>query len=190
MNRKSFLKKVPIIGTTTGLALVGCNTSTGVDATDLSGNLAILTQAAEREAIAIQSYSACIVYFESQSVIDTAVYFQSHHQEHLDLFNELITGLNGDPIALEQFSFDSRLSQVNDQESIVKLAMTLELDAAQSYFEDAITNLSSNNAKLIMGSIYPVELSHFVTLNASLGTSPTISASTLSEIFSNFNRVV
>lgn len=190
MDRKSFLKKVPVIGATAGFSLVGCNTSTGVDITDLSGDLAILTQAAEREAIAIKTYLTLEDFLETQTVIGTAIYFQSHHQEHLELFNELIASLNGNPIVLDQFSFDSRASQVSDQESAIRLAMTLEIEAAQSYFEDAITNLSSNNAKLLIGSIYPVELSHFVTLNASLGTSSAILGSTLSEIFSDFNRVI
>lgn len=189
MNRKSFLKKVPVIGVTGGFALAGCSTGTGADQADLTGDLAILTQAAEREAIAIQTYTVTAGLIETQSVLDTAAYYKSHHQEHLELFNELIVDLNGEPILLEQASPDSRVNQASDEESSIKLAMTLELEAAQAYLQDTITNLTSNNAKNLMGSIYAIELSHFVTLNNALGASPNITGATFDEIFTEFERV-
>ncbi len=189
MNRKSFLKTVPIIGATGGLALVGCSTTTGAGEADLTGDLAIITQAAQREAVAIQTYTTVASVLQTQAVLDTAVYYRSHHQEHLDLFNDLIAELRGDVVLLVQANPDSRVGQIKDEESAVRLAMTLELEAAQAYLQDAIINLTSNNAKLLMGSIYPVELTHFVTLNAALGASPNISGATFAEIFSEFDRI-
>lgn len=189
MNRKSFLKSVPVIGATGGFVLTGCSTGTGNEVEDLSGDLAILTQAAEREAIAVQTYTATASLIQTQAVIDTAAYYRSHHQEHLTLFNELIVELNGDAVLLEQASADPRASETNDEESAVRLAMTLELEAAQAYLDDAVINLTGNRARLLMGRIYPVELSHFVTLNTALGVSPNITGATFSEIFSEFNGV-
>ena len=101
----------------------------------------------------------------------------------------MIAELRGEVILLVQANPDSRVDQITDEESAVRLAMTLELEAAQAYLQDAIINLTSNNAKLLMGSIYPVELTHFVTLNAALGASPNISGATFAEIFSEFDRI-
>ncbi|GAB5409088.1 MAG: hypothetical protein BalsKO_14530 [Balneolaceae bacterium] len=189
MNRKSFLKTVPIVGATGGLALAGCSTGTGTEEESISGDLAILTQAAEREAIVIQTYKVAEGIIETQEVLNTAAYYRSHHEEHLDLFNELIAGFNGIPVLIDDVSVDSRINQATDEESALRLAMTLELEAAQAYFQDTVTNLVSNNAKILMGDIYPVELSHFVTLNAVLDASPAISGATLSEINSEFNGI-
>ena len=67
--------------------------------------------------------------------------------------------------------------------------MTLEMEAAQAYLQDALVNLTSANAKSLMGSIYPVELSHFVTLNTALGAVPNITGATFTEIFNQFDPI-
>lgn len=187
MNRKSFIKTIPIIGISSGILVSGCSTGTGTVIDNNTGDLAILSNAAQREAIAVQTYTAAAELFTTQQVLDTAVYYRSHHQEHLDLFNEVIDQLDGSPIILDTFSADIRTTNATDQESAIKLAMTLELEAAQAYLQDATINLTSANAKSLMGSIYPVELSHFVTLNAALGASPNITGATFTEIFNNFD---
>ena len=156
---------------------------------NIASEFSAALDAAQREAIAVQTYTAATVLLTTQQVIDTAVYYRSHHQEHLDLFNELIDQLDGNPILLDSVSADSRISIANDEESAIKLAMTLEIEAAQAYLQDALVNLTSANAKSLMGSIYPVELSHFVTLNTALGASPNITGATFTEIFNDFDPV-
>ena len=189
MNRKSFIKTIPIIGISSGLVVSGCSTGTGAELENNVGDLAILSNAALREATAVQTYDAAAGLLSTQQILDTSVYYRSHHQEHLDLFNELIDQLDGNPILLDSVSADSRISTANDEESAIKLAMTLEMEAAQAYLQDALVNLTTANAKSLMGSIYPVELSHFVTLNAVLGASPSITGATFTEIFNNFDPV-
>ncbi len=190
MNRRNFLKKLPALGAAGGLAIAGCSTGTGNDIEDLSGDLAIVTQAAEREAVAIQTYTAAAEsgIITTQAVLDTAVYYRSHHMEHLALFNELVLDLGGNEVSLDSASADDRVGNVSSEEDAVLLAMSLELDAAQAYLEDAVTNLRGNQAKLVMGGIYPVELAHFVTLKAALGQNPNITGATFVEISSEFTR--
>lgn len=190
MDRKKFLKNLPVLGAACGLSISGCSTGTGTDSNDLTGDLAIVTQAAEREAVAVQTYTAAAEsgIITTQTVLDTAVYYRSHHMEHLALFNELVRDLGGNEVNLENASADGRVGNVTSEEDAILLAMSLELDAAQAYLHDAVTNLRGNQAKLVMGGIYPVELAHFVTLKTALGQNPNITGATFVEISSEFTR--
>ena len=185
MNRKTFLKSIPALGIAGGLSLTACSTGTEVDSgSDLSGDNAIITGAAEREAIAIKTYVAATEsgIITSQQVLDTALIYKQHHYEHLGLFNGLLEEVGANIVNLDDFSPDSRISGVSSQEQAVVLAMTVEMEAAQSYFSNAVLQLQGPVAREVMGSIYPIELAHFITLKAALGRNPAVNASTFGDI--------
>lgn len=187
MERRAFLKSIPIIGVAGGASLLACSTGGGVGATDngdLSGDNLILTQAAGREAEAIQTYNAAAQsgLITDQGVLNTAVAYRDHHVEHLELFNELLVAGDGEEVILANFGADSRINNVTNQEEAVVLAMTLEMEAANSYFTSSIRDLQGPTAREVMGSIFPVEVSHFVTLKAALGRNPAIDAAVFSDL--------
>lgn len=184
MDRKKFLKTIPLLGAAGTLTLAGCSTGTGAGEIDLSGDAQILTEAAEREAVAIQTYNAAAQsgLITDDAVLESAVNYRNHHLEHLDIFNELIEETGNQTVVLENFGPDSRVSGVNDQESVILLAMTLEMEAAQAYFEQAISTLQGQNARQRMGEIFPIEVAHYTSLKAALGRNPAINAATFIEL--------
>lgn len=191
MERRTFLKSIPLLGVGGSISLMACSTGGGVGSQvdgDLSGDNLILTQAAEREATAIQTYNAAAGsgLITNQSVLNTAVAYKDHHLEHLDLFNELLVAGDGAEVNLEDFSFDERLTDpernIDNQEKVILFAMLLEMEAANSYFTSSIRDLQGPNARQTMGSIFPIEVSHFVTLKAVLGRNPAINSAVFSEL--------
>jgi rubrerythrin len=180
MDRKKFLKTVPVIGATGALALTGCSTSTGNDDLDLSADAEILTSAAVREAEAINTYQAAIDLglLSTQAYVDTASLYRQHHIEHLNIFNDLLQDLDAEPIAIAEQGIADGVNTNGDEEETVLFAMSLEFQAAQAYFTDSFTQLQSEEARLRMGEIFPIEVSHYVTLKAALGRSPAINAAT------------
>ena len=191
MDRKAFLKRAPLLGIAGGLGFTAtaCSTTTGTDGgNDVTGDLEILTNAAERECVAIATYTAAAGVLETQAVLDTAIYYRGHHSEHLEIFNNLIVDLNGEPVIESDYEADPRVADVSSEEDAVLLAMSLEIDAAQSYFQDSFTNLTNNSARQAMGSIYSVEVAHFVTLKAALGQQPNITGATFVELSQDFTR--
>ncbi|MBO6524180.1 MAG: ferritin-like domain-containing protein [Balneolaceae bacterium] len=179
MDRKSFLRKVPLLGVGTGLVLTGCSTGTGTDDSGGSDDLTILLEAAEVEAQAIQTYNAAAGLLSTQAYIDIANLYKSHHEEHLTTFNTLIQTLDGSPINLSDAGPDERAGDLGSDPSeadIIHLAMTLELEAADAYFQQSVAQLQGTNAKLRMGEIFPVEVAHFVTLKGALDAALGLSA--------------
>ncbi|MEQ9308990.1 MAG: ferritin-like domain-containing protein [Balneolaceae bacterium] len=182
MDRKKFLKKAPLLGLGTGLVLTGCSTGTGNDYLGGSDDLSILIEAAQVEAQAIQTYTAAAGLLTTESYIDIANLYKSHHEDHLSIFNMLIQSLDGIPVNLSDAGPDARTGNLGDnptEADIIHLAMTLELEAADAYFQQSITQLQGVNAKLRMGEIFPVEVVHFVTLKAALDSALGISTPNL-----------
>lgn len=188
MERKKFLKSLPLIGLSGGLLLSACNTTGSTDLggneNELEGDAFLINDAAEREAIAIQTYTAAAEsgLIESQTVLDTAVNYRSHHREHLEEFNNLLVDLDTDPVELTNFSADERVGNVTNQEQAVELAMTLEFEAAEAYFTQLVNQLQQPGPRRLFGNIYPVEVSHFVSLKAVLGRNPAINAALFADL--------
>ncbi len=194
MDRKSFLKKAPLLGVGTGLVLTGCSTGTGNDDSGGIDDLQILINAAQVEAQGVQTYAAAASLLSTQAYIDIANLYGSHHNDHLNTFNELIRELGGTEIVLSDFGPDERAGNLGNNPSeadIIHLAMTLELEAADAYFESSVSSLQGPNARLRTGEIFPVEVSHFVTLkgalDAALGIStPNIAGASFADIKADF----
>lgn len=187
MDRKTFLKKTPILGLTATIALTGCSTGTTSTDIDLTGDAEILSLAANREDQAINTYQAILdsERFTSQAVNKTLELFKDHHTEHLAIFNTLLAELEVNGIVSGSQGLAEGFSlSINDTETIT-FAMNLELEAAQAYFTDAFQQLQGLNAKQMMGEIYPVELAHFLSLKETLEISPVINAAIFTEINAN-----
>ena len=192
MDRKSFLKSIPLIGVVGGATLVSCSTGAGADVgvngdNDLTGDNEILTNSAEREAIAIQTYNAAADsgIFSTQSILDTAIAYKDHHSEHLLLFNELLAQGEASEVSLDDFGPDSRINNVSNQEEAVLLAMLLEMEAANAYFTSSVRDLQGPAAREIMGSIFPIEIAHYVSLKAAIGRTPSVNAAVFTELDPN-----
>lgn len=187
MDRKTFLKKTPILGLTATIALTSCSTGATSTDIDLTGDAEILTLAAIREDQAINTYQAIIdsERFTSQTIIDTLELFKSHHTEHLAIFNSLLEELEvGSIVPGSEGEAEGFSLSISDTE-ILTFAMNLELNAAQAYFTDAFQQLQGLNAKQTMGEIYPVELAHFLSLKETLEITPVINAAVFTEINAN-----
>ncbi len=189
MNRKSFLRSLPILGITSGVTLIGCSTGAGVGSnseTELTGDNLVLNQAAEREAIAIQTYNAAADsgIITDQTLLNRAGDYKNHHIEHLELFNDLLIQADGDSVSVNDFGPDQRINDVSSEEEAILLAMQLEMEAANSYFTSSIRDLQGPNAKLVMGSIFPIEVAHFVSLKEALGRNPAVN----SAVFTSLNN--
>ncbi|MEP1306018.1 MAG: ferritin-like domain-containing protein [Balneola sp.] len=189
MDRKSFLRTIPIIGIAGGATLLSCSTGTGTESNfsgddNLTGDNQILTNSAEREATAIQTYLAAAQsgLISNQAILDTAIAYKNHHYEHLSLFNELLVEGDAQEIVLEDFGPDSRINNVTNQEEAVLLAMTLEMEAANAYFTSSVRDLEGPSAREVVGSIFPIEIAHFVSLKAAIGRAPAVDASVFTEL--------
>lgn len=180
MQRKDFLKGISAAGITGGLFLSGCSTGAdpGYSENNIDGDSQLIQSAAEREAVAIQTYTAAANagVIEDRAVLDTAVLFKSHHEQHLDAFNNLLTGLGGSMVYLNDFQADQRISDVGVQSEAIELAMKLEWEAAYAYFTQLISQLQTLNPRALFANIFPVEASHFVALKDALGITPAINS--------------
>lgn len=178
MDRKKFLTTIPLLGISSGLLLTACGTEASLDDEDLEGDAVLVRNAAEREAIAIQTYTAAAEsgLIEDQQTLDTAVLFRSHHQEHLVEFNESLSVVGTEPIRTEDFGPDDRIGSVSTAEEAILLAMTLEYEAAEAYFQQLVGQLTGFDPRTLFANIYPVEVSHFITLKAALGRDPAINS--------------
>lgn len=190
MERKTFLKTIPLLGIGGGVSLISCSTGGGVgsdDTGDLTGDNLILNQAAEREAIAIQTYNATAQsgVITNQSILNTAIAYRDHHLEHLELFNNLLLAGDGEEVSLDNFGADQRVNDVSNQEEAVLLAMILEMEAANSYFTSSVRDLQGPSARNTMGSIFPIEVAHYVSLKAAIGRNPAINSAIFTELDPN-----
>jgi hypothetical protein len=120
-------------GTTTTMA--------GGDATgDGSMDLALARTAASLEKLAVDTYQVGIDsgLVTTAAIGQAAMLFQEHHQAHLDALNGAISGAGGDEVTEQnQAVFDAlvapAVAAAKAEADIVKLALDLELAAAQTY---------------------------------------------------------
>lgn len=120
-------------GTTTTMA--------GADpAGDGSMDLALARTAASLEKLAVDTYQVGIDsgLVTTAAIGQAAMLFQEHHQAHLDALNGAISGAGGDEVTEQnQAVFDALVAPgvaaAKAEADIVKLALDLELAAAQTY---------------------------------------------------------
>lgn len=163
-----------VVGATAAVASIGA-VSKMANAFGASEDVSILQTAASIEVLAVNTYGQALNLpfiggAQANQVVSTFVTTtRKQHQQHLQAFNAALTNMghspqnNPDPVLLKVVN--SALPSLTDPLSVVKLAITLENTAAESYVQ-YVALLSDLNSKKIMASIMGVEAQHVAILNA------------------------
>lgn len=118
----------------------GGTTTTGAGSTDSSMDLPLARTAASLEKLAVDTYQVGIDsgLVTTAAIGEAAMLFQEHHQAHLDALNGAISSAGGEEVTEQnQAVFDAlvapAVAAAAAEADIVKLALDLELAAAQTY---------------------------------------------------------
>jgi hypothetical protein len=174
-----------------GVALAACGSSSKKSSTattaggspgTLTGDLQIAAMAASLEVLAVQTYQAGLSAAQAgklgavpPAIDDFAKTVMSHHQQHADAWNSILTGAGKtkvskpDPVVKPQV--DQMFGQVKDVPGLARLALQLEDIAAATYL-NGIGVIQDNKAVAIAASIQPIEMQHAAILNFVLGQYP------------------
>lgn len=110
--------------------------------TELADNLdiALARTAASIEKLAINTYQSALGsgLVTTPAIADTAKLFQSHHQAHFDAVNKVVKAVGGTPVsdaneAIFKALVEPALNAATTEAALVKIALDLELAAAQTY---------------------------------------------------------
>ena len=110
--------------------------------TALADNLdiALARTAASIEKLAIDTYQSALDsgLLTTPAIVDTAKLFQSHHQAHFDGVNKVVKAVGGTPVseaneAIFKALVEPPLQAATSEAALVKIALELELAAAQTY---------------------------------------------------------
>jgi hypothetical protein len=182
MNRRNFLKSTSLVGlsaTAIGSTLVGstllsaCDTSPTESVGNLENDLSLVRRGAELEAIAIKSYQAAAAsgLITDQGILNAAVNFLGHHQGHLTDLNRLLREFGQAEVNLDAAQPDPRVNTLgpsSTQNDVVRLAMTLEYEAGEKYFEWLNSRVSDAKIQEFFANTFPIEVAHFVVLKGVL----------------------
>jgi hypothetical protein len=118
----------------------GGKTTTGGGTSDDSMDLPLARTAASLEKLAVDTYQVGIDsgLVTTAAIGQAAMLFQEHHQAHLDALNGAISAAGGEEVTEQnQAVFDAlvapAVAAAKAEADIVKLALDLELAAAQTY---------------------------------------------------------
>jgi len=146
------------------------------------GDLAVAKLAAGLEVLAVEAYTAALDAATSgalgavpPAVATYVTTAKSHHEEHRDAWNAVITGAGEDevtePNATLKPTVDNGLAAATTVADAANLALTLENIASQTYLS-AIPTLSSADAIMQAGQIQVVDQQHIAVLLFALGMYP------------------
>lgn len=181
-------------GAVAGIALVtaACGSDDNNDASPGSGgsggggggggDLAVAKLAAGLEVLAVDAYSSALNAATSgalgevpPAVATFVTTAKSHHEEHRDAWNAIITGAGEDevtePNATLKPTVDQGLASAKSVADAANLALTLENIASQTYLS-AIPTLSSKDAIMQAAQIQVVDQQHIAVLLFALGMYP------------------
>jgi hypothetical protein len=167
----NYLKEGALIaGAAAGVALLSATEAFGA-----AEDVMILQTAASIEVLAVNTYAQALNLpfiggSQANSVVATFVTTtKKQHQQHLQAFNSALSNMgqptqnNPDPVLLKVVM--GALPTLQGPLDVVKLAITLENTAAESYVQ-YVSVLSDVNSKKLMASIMGVEAQHVAVLNA------------------------
>lgn len=160
----------------TAVALLGgysrLSRAAGGEATgDAAGDVRILNTAlaAEREAVAAYQLGAESGLLEPL-VLQVALQFQGHHQEHAELLAETIRTLGG-TVASAQASYNFPVETLHNQRDVLTFAAGLERGAVSAY-AGAIPLFANRDLSTAAASILADEAMHWAILRQALGLDP------------------
>jgi hypothetical protein len=142
-------------------------------------DLALARTAASLEKLAVDAYQTGIDsgLVTTMAIADAATLFQSHHQEHLDALNAVITDAGGEEVtepneAVFKALVEPAVTAAKAEADIVKIAFDLESAAAQTYVF-AGGELSTPTLRSTIMTIGGIEARHAAILQvAAQGAAP------------------
>ncbi len=157
----------------------GATTSTTMgNGTSTEQDITVLRTASSLEELAVETYQAAIDNASalgiSSAVAEFAVLFQSHHMEHSQTFQRATTDLGGDAYTmanpvLKEMVVDPAVAALTDERSVLALAYTLEVAAAQTY-QGVVPMLSSPDLWAASMAVGGVEARHVTILGGVLAS--------------------
>ncbi len=159
----------------TGIALVaGLGASSALGAasdTDVEKDIQILNTAvsAEHEAVAAYQLGAESGLL-SQSLAKTAIAFQSHHKEHVEVLAKAVRSLGGTPAGPKNH-YDFPTDQLKQERDVLDFAAGLERGAVSAY-AGAIPLFDNRRLSAAAASILADEAMHWAVLRSVLGLDP------------------
>ncbi|MFQ3609385.1 MAG: hypothetical protein SNJ55_12205 [Chloroherpetonaceae bacterium] len=177
MNRRNFLKSTSLVGlsaTALGATLLSaCDTSPTASVGNLENDLSLVREGAQMEAVAIKSYQAAAAsgLITDQGVLNAALRFAGNHQGHLVDLNRLLREFGQAEINLDAAQPDPRVGTLgpsSTQNDVLRLAMTLEYEAGESYFRWLNSRVSEAKIQDFFANVFPIEVAHFIVLKGVL----------------------
>ncbi len=174
-------------------ALNACETVTGrAGEDDGRGDLDIMGDAARLEAVSIVTYQGMMdsgILNDAPPALLAGVnarLFQSHHDEHLTVFNEAFAARGIGQVGTGGVAADPRLADAQNWRDALILALNMEFEAAQFYFSRMTDQLTTTPVRKIFANVFPIEMSHAVAFKFILGEQPAINAG----LFENFSIAI
>jgi rubrerythrin len=128
---------------------------------------------AELEAIAAYQLGAQSGLLQ-QPVLDLAVQFQGHHQQHADLLAKTVQQLGGKPVAAKK-RYEFPTEALKAQADVLRFAAKLEQGAVSAYL-GAVPLFGNRDLSKAAASILGDEAMHWAVLRNALGENPVPSA--------------
>jgi rubrerythrin len=135
----------------------------------LAADVDLLNAAIALEQQAIWTYGAAAkTNLLKPEVLDVAKMIAGQHADHEKALSDQVTKMGGTPPKAKD---SYNLPALNSQEDILKYALSLEVGAANGYF-DVLQKLSDKTLKQLSASIMGDESQHVTVLSSALGMQP------------------
>jgi rubrerythrin len=174
--RRLFLGQSGLVLSAAAVALLAGNEALAAKAgSPDASDVQILNTAlgAELEAIAAYQLGAQSKLLQ-KPVLDLAVTFQGHHQEHADVLAQTVEKLGGKPVSAKA-QYDFRAEHLRTQADVLRFAAKLEQGAVSAYL-GAVPLFGNRDLAKAAASILGDEAMHWAVLRQALGAVPVPSA--------------
>ena len=144
----------------------------------------------EQGAVLVYKAAAGLPFIASdKTVLGVAGLFMSQHEEHRDSLAKWVTSLGGSPADaatakapdIPKAILDASLDDATRKIAVLKFARSLELAAANAYFQLIVQQLQTEFARRQAAEILPVEAQHVAIYDLVLGAEKPVGAALFSE---------
>ena len=190
MERRIFVRSLAfsggLLGTSGIIQRCKSSTSSTDEGATFDDDVELVKAGAEFEAMGIKTYEigAASGLIENTAVLDTAVAYMNDHIKHLEALNNLLKSFGHEQIDPSNAQPAEGVANVTNEIDVIKLALSVEFDAATFYYSGIINEIKTADARRVFANILPVETAHFVTYKNVLGFEETIDGALFSELTS------
>lgn len=172
-SRRTFMRGTGITALSAGaVMMLGGREAFAAGKEDMASDVGILNVALGLEHEGINAYTlGAKSGLLQKPVLDIAVKFQADHKAHRDALIATINKLGGKPVeekTLDEYAKALNAGTLKSQEDVLKLALSLELGAANAYL-GVIPAFKDIGLSKIAGRLAADEVSHWTILNNALG---------------------